>query len=203
MYLPEMFRLEDELALDVVARAGLATVVVSTGSGFEATPIPWMLRRSPDSTLLVGHISKANPLARTLTGSVDAIVIVDGPDGYVSPSWYPSKAESGEVVPTWNYVSVHLHGRLSLVDDAGWLREMVESLTARYESERDQPWSVDDAPADYIDRMLRGIVGVEFVVERVEGKAKLSQNRSEADRAGVIVGLRAEGAEHLLNEMER
>ena len=203
MYLPEMFRLEDELALDVVARAGLATVVVSTGSGFEATPIPWMLRRSPDSTLLVGHISKANPLARTLSGSVDAIVIVDGPDGYVSPSWYPSKAESGEVVPTWNYVSVHLHGRLSLVDDAGWLREMVESLTVRYESERDQPWSVDDAPADYIDRMLRGIVGVEFVVERVEGKAKLSQNRSEADRAGVIVGLRAEGAEHLLNEMER
>jgi transcriptional regulator len=203
MYLPEMFRLDDELALDVVARAGLATVVVSTGSGFEATPIPWMLRRSPDSTLLVGHISKANPLARTLSGSVDAIVIVDGPDGYVSPSWYPSKAESGEVVPTWNYVSVHLHGRLSLVDDAGWLREMVESLTVRYESERDQPWSVDDAPADYIDRMLRGIVGVEFVVERVEGKAKLSQNRSEADRAGVIVGLRAEGAEHLLNEMER
>ena len=203
MYLPEMFRLEDELALDVVARARLATVVVSTGSGFEATPIPWMLRRSPDSTLLVGHISKANPLARTLSGSVDAIVIVDGPDGYVSPSWYPSKAESGEVVPTWNYVSVHLHGRLSLVDDAGWLREMVESLTVRYESERDQPWSVDDAPADYIDRMLRGIVGVEFVVERVEGKAKLSQNRSEADRAGVIVGLRAEGAEHLLNEMER
>ena len=203
MYLPEMFRLEDELALHVVARAGLATVVVSTGSGFEATPIPWMLRRSPDSTLLVGHISKANPLARTLSGSVDAIVIVDGPDGYVSPSWYPSKAESGEVVPTWNYVSVHLHGRLSLVDDAGWLREMVESLTVRYESERDQPWSVDDAPADYIDRMLRGIVGVEFLVERVEGKAKLSQNRSEADRAGVIVGLRAEGAEHLLNEMER
>ena len=203
MYLPEMFRLEDELALDVVARAGFATVVVSTGSGFEATPIPWMLRRSPDSTLLVGHISKANPLARTLSGSVDAIVIVDGPDGYVSPSWYPSKAESGEVVPTWNYVSVHLHGRLSLVDDAGWLREMVESLTVRYESERDQPWSVDDAPADYIDRMLRGIVGVEFLVERVEGKAKLSQNRSEADRAGVIVGLRAEGAEHLLNEMER
>ena len=203
MYLPEMFRLDDELALDVVARAGLATVVVSTGSGFEATPIPWMLRRSPDSTLLVGHISKANPLARTLSGSVDAIVIVDGPDGYVSPSWYPSKAESGEVVPTWNYVSVHLHGRLSLVDDAGWLREMVESLTVRYESERDQPWSVDDAPADYIDRMLRGIVGVEFLVERVEGKAKLSQNRSEADRAGVIVGLRAEGAEHLLKEMER
>ena len=203
MYLPEMFRLDDELALDVVARARLATVVVSTGSGFEATPIPWMLRRSPDSTLLVGHISKANPLARTLSGSVDAIVIVDGPDGYVSPSWYPSKAESGEVVPTWNYVSVHLHGRLSLVDDAGWLREMVESLTVRYESERDQPWSVDDAPADYIDRMLRGIVGVEFLVERVEGKAKLSQNRSEADRAGVIVGLRAEGAEHLLNEMER
>ena len=138
-----------------------------------------------------------------LSEPVDAIVLVDGPDGYVSPSWYPSKSESGEVVPTWNYVSVHLHGRLSVVHDAEWLREMVESLTVRYESEREQPWSVDDAPADYLDRMLRGIVGVEFVVERVEGKAKLSQNRSEADRAGVIAGLRAEGADGLLDEMER
>jgi transcriptional regulator len=203
MYLPEMFRLEDELALDVVARAGLATVVVSTGSGFEATPIPWMLRRSPDSTLLVGHISKANPLARTLSGSVDAIVIVDGPDGYVSPSWYPSKAESGEVVPTWNYVSVHLHGRLSLVHDADWLMEMVESLTDRYEAGRERPWSVAEAPSDYLDRMLRGIVGLEFTVERIEGKAKLSQNRSEVDRDGVIVGLRSEGSEGLVSEMER
>ncbi|MBL6760489.1 MAG: FMN-binding negative transcriptional regulator [Ilumatobacteraceae bacterium] len=203
MYLPEVFRLDDDSALDVVARARLATVVVSTGAGFEATPLPWMLRRSPESTLLVGHVSKANPLARMLSEPVDAIVLVDGPDGYVSPSWYPSKVESGEVVPTWNYVSVHLHGRLSVIHDAEWLREMVESLTIRYESEREQPWSVDDAPADYLDRMLRGIVGLEFVVERVEGKAKLSQNRSEADRAGVIAGLRTEGADGLLGEMER
>jgi len=138
-----------------------------------------------------------------LSEPVDAIVLVDGPDGYVSPSWYPSKAESGEVVPTWNYVSVHLHGRLSAVNDAVWLREMVESLTVRYEAGRERPWSVGDAPAEYLDRMLRGIVGLEFRVDRVEGKAKLSQNRSEADRAGVIIGLRAEGAEALLGEMER
>ena len=203
MYLPEVFRLDDEVALEVVARAGLATVVVSTGTGFEATPIPWMLRRSGDATLLVGHVSKANPLARMLSEPTEAIVIVDGPDGYVSPSWYPSKAESGEVVPTWNYVSVHLHGRLSAVHDADWLKEMVESLTDRYETGRERPWSVGDAPSDYLDRMLRGIVGLEFRVDRVEGKAKLSQNRSDADRAGVIVGLRAEGAEGLLGEMER
>ena len=203
MYVPEVFQLDDEVALDVVARAGLATVVVSTETGFEATPLPWMLRRSGDATLLVGHVSKANPLARMLSEPIEAIVIVDGPDGYVSPSWYPSKAESGEVVPTWNYVSVHLHGRLSAVHDAVWLKEMVESLTDRYEMGRDRPWSVGDAPADYLDRMLRGIVGLEFRVDRVEGKAKLSQNRSEADRAGVIIGLRAEGAEALLGEMER
>ena len=203
MYVPEVFQLDDEVALEVVARAGLATVVVSTETGFEATPIPWMLRRSGAATLLVGHVSKANPLARMLSEPIEAIVIVDGPDGYVSPSWYPSKAESGEVVPTWNYVSVHLHGRLSAVHDAVWLKEMVESLTDRYEMGRDRPWSVGDAPADYLDRMLRGIVGLEFRVDRVEGKAKLSQNRSEADRAGVIIGLRAEGAEALLGEMER
>ena len=203
MYVPEVFQLDDEVALEVVARAGLATVVVSTETGFEATPIPWMLRRSGDATLLVGHVSKANPLARMLSEPIEAIVIVDGPDGYVSPSWYPSKAESGEVVPTWNYVSVHLHGRLSAVHDADWLKEMVESLTDRYETGRERPWSVGDAPADYLDRMLRGIVGLEFRVDRVEGKAKLSQNRSDADRAGVIVGLRAEGAEGLLGEMER
>ena len=203
MYVPEVFQLDDEVALEVVARAGLATVVVSTETGFEATPLPWMLRRSGDATLLVGHVSKANPLARMLSEPIEAIVIVDGPDGYVSPSWYPSKAESGEVVPTWNYVSVHLHGRLSAVHDAVWLKEMVESLTDRYEMGRDRPWSVGDAPADYLDRMLRGIVGLEFRVDRVEGKAKLSQNRSEADRAGVIIGLRAEGAEALLGEMER
>ena len=203
MYVPEVFQLDDEVALEVVARAGLATVVVSTETGFEATPIPWMLRRSGAATLLVGHVSKANPLARMLSEPIEAIVIVDGPDGYVSPSWYPSKAESGEVVPTWNYVSVHLHGRLSAVHDAVWLKEMVESLTDRYEMGRERPWSVGDAPADYLDRMLRGIVGLEFRVDRVEGKAKLSQNRSEADRAGVIIGLRAEGAEALLGEMER
>ncbi|MEK9939336.1 MAG: FMN-binding negative transcriptional regulator, partial [Ilumatobacter sp.] len=104
MYLPEVFRLDDDVAMEVVARAGLATVVVSTETGFEATPIPWMVRQSADATLLVGHVSKANPLARMLSEPTDAIVIVDGPDGYVSPSWYPSKAESGEVVPTWNYV---------------------------------------------------------------------------------------------------
>jgi len=203
VYLPEVFRLDDEVALEVVERAGLATVVVSTGTGFEATPIPWMLRRSGDATLLVGHVSKANPLARMLSEPTEAIVIIDGPDGYVSPSWYPSKAESGEVVPTWNYVSVHLHGRLLAVNDAVWLREMVESLTVRYEAGRERPWSVGDAPAEYLDRMLRGIVGLEFRVDRVEGKAKLSQNRSEADRAGVTRALRVEGAEDLLGEMER
>jgi transcriptional regulator len=118
-------------------------------------------------------------------------------DGYVSPTWYPSKAEHHQVVPTWNYVSVHVHGSVRVVDDVHWLRDQVGRLTERFEDDMPYPWAVSDAPDDFIAKMLKGIVGLEFHVDRVEGKAKLSQNRSDADRAGVIAGLNAVGDDEL------
>ena len=118
-----------------------------------------------------------------------------GPDAYVSPSWYATKAEHGKVVPTWNYSVVHLRGSIVVHDDPEWVRALVTRLTDRHESARDEPWAVTDAPADYIDKNLRPIIGVEVVVSSVEAKAKLSQNRSEADRAGVAAGLAADGVD--------
>jgi transcriptional regulator len=135
----------------------------------------------------------ANPHWRSIDAGTPALAVVTGPEAYVSPSFYPSKAEHGRVVPTWNYSAVHLTGRLSVHTDADWLRAQVGLLTDAMEEGRPEPWQVDDAPATYVEQMLRAIVGLELAVERVEGKAKLSQNRSAADRQGVVAGLRATG----------
>ncbi len=203
MYSPAHFRIDDlDDCLDIVERRGFGTLVISVDDALEATPIPWVVRRGPlGSARLLGHVSKANPMAR-LADETTALVVVDLLDGYVSPGWYPSKAEHGRVVPTWNYVSVHLHGEVRCVTDEAWLRDQVGRLTARHEATMAQPWSMDDAPADYIDTMLRGIVGLEFLVERAEGKAKLSQNRTATDVEGVVRGLqRVPGAGALADEM--
>ncbi|MBI4933183.1 MAG: FMN-binding negative transcriptional regulator [Actinobacteria bacterium] len=203
MYTPVHFRIEDlDECLDIVEQRAFATLVISVDDALEATPIPWVVRRGPlGSARLLGHVSKANPMAR-LADETSALVIVDLVDGYVSPSWYPSKAEHGRVVPTWNYVSVHLHGEVRCVTDEHWVRDQVRRLTDRHEATNAEPWSMDDAPADFIDTMLRGIVGLEFLVERAEGKAKLSQNRSATDVAGVVRWLQAvPGADALVYEM--
>ena len=203
MYSPAHFRIDDlDDCLDIVERRGFGTLVISVDDALEATPIPWVVRRGPlGSARLLGHVSKANPMAR-LADETTALVVVDLLDGYVSPGWYPSKAEHGRVVPTWNYVSVHLHGEVRCVTDEAWLRDQVGRLTARHEATMAQPWSMDDAPADYIDTMLRGIVGLEFLVERAEGKAKLSQNRTATDVEGVVRGLQGvPGAGALADEM--
>ena len=144
---------------------------------------------------LVGHLARANAHWRRIVDGSPALAIVTGPDTYVSPSWYASKAEHGKVVPTWNYSVVHLRGRVAVHDDASWVRELVTRLTDRHEQPRPEPWSVTDAPADYVDKNLRPIVGVELLVSSVEAKAKLSQNRSDEDRAGVAAGLAADGRE--------
>src|SRR5262249_22309736 len=152
----------------------------------------------PDATLqghLVGHVARANPLWRDAdNGSV--LAVFQGAQAYVSPSWYPSKAATGQVVPTWNYTVAQAHGKLRAIDDAEWLRALVGSLTQQHEGNRAAPWHVSDAPDDYIDKMLRAIVGIEIAVHRLEGKWKHSQNRSTADRQGVAEGLsgEAEGA---------
>jgi transcriptional regulator len=204
MYVPEAFRETDPDAVcALIAAHPLATLVTHGVDGtLTADHIPFLLdtNRGAHGTL-VGHVARANPVWRT---PGPALAIFAGPDSYVSPNWYPSKHEHGRVVPTWNYTVVHAHGTLRAVDDPGLLLGIVGALTRHHEAAAAarsgaEPWRVEDAPPDFIARMLRAIVGVELEIERVDAKSKLSQNRSEADRAGVAAGLgalgRAGGAE--------
>ena len=175
--------------VDAVAAAQLVTV------GDDGTPDATFLPVLWEGDRLVGHLARANAHWRRIVAGSSALAIVTGPDTYVSPSWYATKAEHGKVVPTWNYSVVHLRGRIVVHDDPDWVRALVTRLTDRHEQQRDEPWAVTDAPADYVTKNLRPIVGVELVVESVEAKAKLSQNRSDEDRAGVAAGLAADGVD--------
>ena len=173
--------------VEAVATAQLVTVGEDGVPDATFLPVLW------EGDRLVGHLARANAHWRRIVDGSPALAIVTGPDAYVSPSWYAAKAEHGKVVPTWNYSVVHLRGSAVVHDDAEWVRSLVTRLTDRHESTRDEPWAVSDAPDDYIDKNLRPIVGVEIVVSSVEAKAKLSQNRSDSDRAGVASGLAADG----------
>jgi len=192
VYLPHFNCMDDAEVgsfLDTVATAELVT---TGGDGYPvATLMPFL--RDGDRVLM--HMARGNAHWRAIEPGTPALAIVAGAQAYVSPSWYATKREHGRVVPTWNYSAVHLTGRVTAHHEEAWLRDLVERLTDRHESHRADRWSVDDAPADYVTKQLRAIVGVELVVERVEAKAKLSQNRSDEDRAGVVEGLEATGAE--------
>ena len=177
----------------LVAAQPLATLVVSHQGALHVNHVPLYLdpARGTHGTL-VGHVARANGLWPLLPQH--AVAVFHGPQAYVSPSWYPSKAIDGKQVPTWNYATVHAHGALSAVDDdPERLRTILHTLTQAHEAHRAAPWGIDDAPADYIDKMLRAIVGIELAVERWEGVWKVSQNRTGTDRAGVVQGLQAEG----------
>jgi len=191
MYAPAFNRVDDEdVVRRMVADAGAGELVTVGPDGYPVAtllPVLWKGDR------VRAHLARANPHWQLVDEDSPALLVVTGPQAYVSPSWYASKAEHGRVVPTWNYTTVHLTGRVRVHDDVEWLRDLVSDLTSSHEGGREAPWAVTDAPAAYVEGQLRGIVGVELVVERVEAKAKLSQNRSEADRAGVVEGLRAEG----------
>jgi transcriptional regulator len=196
LYVPEHFReTRIEVLRAFVERYSLATLVAVTSEGITANHIPMQWLAAPDdgAGLLRGHIARANPLWRLLPDGSPALAVFIGPDHYVSPSWYPSKLEHGKAVPTWNYATVHLHGHIRFIDDAGWLRQLVESLTDEHERSSAKRWRITDAPADYIAGMVRAIVGFEIQVAAIEGKFKASQNRSAADRAGVAEALRAAG----------
>lgn len=185
-YIPQAHGMTDDAVRDLVAAVGSGWLVTaSAGTAPSATLLPVLW----DDDLVVAHMAKANSHWREIGDGVPARLIVTGPEAYVSPSWYASKAEHGRVVPTWNYVAVQLVGRARIHRDAAWLREAVTRLTDRHERDRVDPWHVDDAPDDYVAAMLEGIVGIELRVESVEAKAKLSQNRSAADQAGVVAGL--------------
>jgi transcriptional regulator len=190
MYLPSYFREERIPVLhELIRTRPLATLVTLADTGMDANHIPMLIDSEPQPFgTLLGHVARANPVWRD--GSVPALAIFSGPEHYISPSWYPSKEEHGRVVPTWNYAVVHAHGTLHIHDDAEWLRSLVTRLTQTHEAQFERPWSVSDAPAEYINGLLKAIVGVELRIDRLEGKWKMGQNRSEADREGAADALR-------------
>jgi transcriptional regulator len=162
-----------------------ATVLLHTDAGLVANHLPFEL---VGDNVLHGHVARGNELRQA--DGAQVLVIFHGPDGYISPNWYPTKHETGREVPTWNYAVVHAHGRLRVIEDAAWLRALLERLTDRHEAGLPSPWKVSDAPGDHIEKSLRGIVGLEIDIERLEGKFKLNQNHPRANRLGVINGLR-------------
>ena len=202
MYLPKPFEETSPDLLHGLVRAHpFATLVVMTDAGLSVDHLPFLLdETSGPLGVLTGHVARANPLVRATLHDVDAVAVFKGPDHYITPSWYPTKRETAKVVPTWNYVVVHAYGRPRLIDDVEWLQRLVTNLTDRLEASRDPAWKVSDAPSEYIEKQLGGIVGVELRITRLVGKWKLGQNRPEPDRVGMAAGLRGEndGAAHAL-----
>jgi len=198
MHVPELFTIDDpSLQRELLRDIGFGRLVTAAGR-LDATPLPFVV--DDDLSRLRGHLARANPHWRDIDGT-DALFLVSIADAYVSPRWYPSKAETAEVVPTWNYVEIHLRGTVRTHHDPAWLRRVVTELTDRFEAgvaagvgdggDPGEPWQVDDAPPAYIERMLAAIVGVELIVEEITAKAKLSQNRPERDRSAVTTTLAA------------
>lgn len=195
MYVPKHF---DEPRIEVLHQLmrarPLATLVTQHAAGLDANHIPLHLSPEPAPLgTLRGHVARANPVWSDAPPGVGVLAIFHGPEAYVTPSWYATKAENGKAVPTWNYAVVHAHGTLRIIDDPAWLRASLETLTAEQEAAFAEPWRLDDAPADYIDNMLRAVVGIEITITRLQGKWKTSQNQPQQNRSGVVAGLRAEG----------
>jgi transcriptional regulator len=191
LYLPAHFNETRSEVMHALMRAHpLCTLVTQCNGGLVANHVPMQTLDEPAPLGSIrGHIARANPLWRDYRAETQALAIFQGPQVYISPSFYPSKAKTGEVVPTWNYAVVHASGTLRFIQDAGWLRDFVAGLTVTHETPRSQPWKIDDAPPAYIDKMLSLIVGFEFSIATLSGKWKVSQNRSQADQAGVIRNL--------------
>lgn len=189
MHVPPAFAETDPEAVEaMIAEARLGLLVTHGPQGLFATHLPFVWDRA--GRVLTGHLARANP-HRARAGDAEALVVLTGPEAYVSPGWYPSKAADPRQVPTWNYEAVHLRGRLEWFEDPARLRRLLAELTERHERARPEPWRLEDAPADYVERLLRGIVGVAVRVTEVTAQRKLSQNRTPEDRAGVRAGLAA------------
>jgi transcriptional regulator len=206
MYLPAHFaESRPEVLFDLVRSHPFGLLVTQNkNGGIDANSVPFFLDPGTDGApgVLRAHVARANPLWKTARDDVDALVVFEGPQGYVSPAWYPSKAEHGKVVPTWNYVMVQARGRLRAIEDRDWLLAFVTRLTDRHEGTRAAPWAVSDAPRDYIETMLGAIVGIEIPLTALVGKWKVSQNRPAADREGVVDSLlREDGDEGLAQQV--
>ena len=193
MFIPGLFKIEDVADAHGLMRAHPFAVLVTYGStGLFATHLPTVLKVDDAAALgrIDCHLARPNPQWETFAPDVEALMIFQGPEAYIRPGWYPSKAEHAKAVPTWNYAVVHAYGRIELQREADWLLAHVSELSDQQERPHAEPWAVSDAPANYTAMLLRGIVGMTFTITRLEGKAKMSQNREARDRAGVVQGLR-------------
>lgn len=198
MYIPASFRENRiERLHDLIVKHPLGLLITHGDNGLEASTIPFLLYSDEGKHgILRAHLAKANPHWSSLAGDVECLVVFQGVDGYVTPSWYPSKAETHKVVPTWNYATVQVWGHAAVIEDEAWLRRQLDDLTTLHEMSRPQPWSISDAPTDFIAAQIKAIVGIEIPIDRIDGKWKMSQNRDDADREGVIAGMRSETDPH-------
>ena len=192
MYVPSHFEeTRPEVLHEIIREHSLAALVTLGSEGLNANHIPLELDPGPaPGGTLRGHVARGNPVWRDFSRDVEALAVFQGPQAYISPAWYQTKRETGKVVPTYNYIVVHAYGPMRIIEDRAWLRGLVERLTNRYEAGRAEPWKVTDAPADFVEQMLGGIIGIEIPLTRLVGKWKVSQNRPSADRDGVVTGLR-------------
>ena len=200
MYVPKIFQ-EDrvEVLHDLIRTYPFGTLVTMNEEGLQANHVPFHVESAPEPFgTLYAHVARANPVWRDFSRNNEALVIFQGPQTYISPSSYLTKKETGMVVPTWNYAVVHAHGRLNAIEDVLWLRAFLEELTKTHERGRSEPWNISDAPAEYIEKQLNAIVGLKLTITQLVGKWKLSQNRPERDRAGVIQTMLDEGTESSL-----
>ena len=208
MYVPAHFAPDAAQVDELLRNHGAADLVTVTEQGLVATMLPFIYVPPADTGselplgTLHGHLARNNDQWK-LSAAGESLAIVRGPDAYITPGWYASKAEHGRVVPTWNYVTAHVYGRFVVHDDPAWTEDLVRRLTTKHEAYRDHPWAVDDAPRPFIEGQLRAIVGVELEITRIEAKVKLSQNRPAADVDGVIAGLRARGDEESADAVAR
>jgi transcriptional regulator len=197
VYIPKHFEEKDLAVLHALVRSHpLGAWVTQTDSGLEVNHIPLLLdpTRGEHGTL-IGHVARANPIWRSFSKDAESVVIFQGPHAYITPSWYASKAAHGKVVPTWNYAVVHAYGMPRAIEDRDWLLGLVTRLTDTNEAGRETPWRVSDAPADYVDTLLKAIVGIEIPIARIAGKWKTGQNRATGDKLGTIAGLYGRGDE--------
>ncbi|MDD2814980.1 MAG: FMN-binding negative transcriptional regulator [Thiotrichaceae bacterium] len=199
MYLPKQFEVTDVAVMQqLICDYPLGCVITRHAEEINANHVPLMLLSEPlPLGRLQGHVARANPLLREVQNNPEVLVIFQGAQSYISPAWYPSKRETHQVVPTWNYTAVHAYGSVRLIEDAPWLKSHLAAMTTQHESLFPEPWKLTDAPADYLEKMLKAIVGIEIQITKLQGKWKVSQNRSHQDQQGVIEGLQAEGNQEM------
>ena len=203
MHQPKYFQLkETQQLLDIIRNNSLATIVSVSSTGLVGNHIPMIVVERDGNYFLQGHVAKPNSIWKDYDDSVDILAMFNGPDAYISPNWYPSKQVDHKEVPTWDYVTVHVTGNMRFFQDKEWLLAHLNQLVDTHEKTQEKPWKVSDAPIDYIDKMLNAIVGIEIEIKTLTGQSKMSQNHPEANRLGVIAGLKAQDKDNVAKWIE-